>query len=330
MLNTFYDPQIVQGYYNEYLQLIKYYMNVKRPSVFVRYYNIDVDNSTFDKDLETTYDIYTYSDIRFNLYDFTPTFYLAPIVNASANTPDMRGQMMDASSSIVVYTLIPRINDLVMFYGPVKSGEIFRVSNLRTPVNAMYTDANLTWFELDLEYAPISNPAQLKLLNHYVYDLAQEKYIYYTEYQTLIKNISQCEKILNAIVKYYDSYYDLYQANNLVPIEVNEVLIFFKRYFGKKYNRLFEEFFFPYGYLDIFNDKMMYNDYKSLPYVRGNYTYHIYDLVTKKVSPYVWSVTYTDTTDPVKHMFYLSYELLKVFFNWPIEKDILDRNGDQM
>ncbi len=324
MLNAIYDPQIVQNYYSEYLNLIKFYINVKRPGVFVRYYNIDVSSSTYDEKLETTYDLYTRSNIRFNLYDFTPSYYLAPIVNASANTSDLRGQMLDATSSIVIYTLTPRIHDLVMFYDPVRSGEIFRVTNFRTPVNALHTNANLTWFEMDLEYAPISDIRQLRIQEHFVYDLAQEKYITYNEYQQKIKNINEVKDILNQIKEYYDTYYDLYQADYLVPIEVNELLIFFKRRYGTKFNRLFDDFWFPYGYLDLFKDQMFYQDYSKLPYVAGNYKYRVYSLVTNELQDYVWSITYKSANTSLDKLFLLSYQLLVKVFDWNF-KDILDQ-----
>lgn len=322
MLNAFQDPQSVQGYHNEYLNLIKYYMNTKRPSTFVRYYNIDLDNSSYDEHLEATYDMYNITNIKFNIYDFTPSFYISPVVNATANVPDMRGQMMDSTTSIVVYTVTPRIHDVIMFYGPIKSGEIFRVTNMRTPVNAIHTDANLTWFELDLEYAPITEAKNLKILNHYVYDLSQESYITYDNYQKFINNISVYENILNQLNVYYDTYYDLYQYNNIVPIEVNEVIIFFKRMYAIKYKRLLEDYLFPYGYLDIFNDQMFYNTIEDTPYMVWNYTYHTYDLAAKSVNEYTWSVTQKTPETELDKMFLLSYQLLQAAFDWG-EKDTI-------
>jgi hypothetical protein len=90
MLSALYDPQSVQMYHNEYLKLINYYMNTKRPSTFVRYFNINIDNSIYDEKTDATYDLYHVSNIRFNLYDFTPSFYLAPVLNASGNITDLR------------------------------------------------------------------------------------------------------------------------------------------------------------------------------------------------------------------------------------------------
>jgi len=64
MLNALYDPQIVQSYHNEYLKLINFYMNTKRPSSFVRYYNIDIGASVYDDKLEATYDLYHVSSLN--------------------------------------------------------------------------------------------------------------------------------------------------------------------------------------------------------------------------------------------------------------------------
>jgi hypothetical protein len=319
MLNAISDPQIIRTYHSEYLKLINYYMNAKRSSSFVRYYNIDINNSTYDDQLEATYDLYHVSDMKFNIYDFTPSFYLAPIVNAASNVPDSRGQSMDASSSIVVYSIdSPRIHDLLMFYGPVQSGEIFRVTGIRTAVNAIHSDPNVKWFELELEYAPITQVQikELPILNHYVYDLSDEKYIPYLEYKELERRIAACEKILDDLKLYYDSYYDLYQTGQYAPVEVNEVLIFFKQFFAVKYKRIFEKYFFPYGYFDIVTTSQYYSSVTALPYVLGNYTYQIFNLSSKLIETYEWSVTNKTPSSELDNMFLLSYQLLQEAFNW--------------
>jgi len=317
MQSALYDPQIVQSYHTEYLSLINYYMNTKRPSTFVRYFNIDIDNSIYDDKLDATYDLYHVSQIKFNIYDFTPSYYLAPVVNAAANVPDLRGQMMDATSSIVVYSIeSPRIHDLLMFYGPVGSGEIFRVTGLRTPVNAVHSTPTVRWFELELEYAPITTTQELKILNHFVYDLSEEKYISYTDYQEFTKSVARCEKILDELVKYYDPYYDLYQSNQLAPVEVNEIIIFFKKIYAIKYKRIFEKYNLPYGYLDKMNFIQIYDSVSQLPYVPGNYIYHNYNLVTNLVEDYTWSISHTTVENDIDNLFFLSFQLLQEAFGW--------------
>ncbi|MDD4081990.1 MAG: hypothetical protein PHD05_01250 [Sphaerochaetaceae bacterium] len=317
MQSTLHDPQIVQSYYNEYLRLLNYYMNLKRPSTFIRYFNIDISQSTYNEKLESTYDLYHVSNLKFNIYDFTPSYYIAPVVNNSANVDDLRGQMMDATTSVVIYTIeSPRIHDLVTFYSPVNSGEIFRVSNLRTPVNAIHSDPSVKWFELELEYAPITQTRELKLLNHFVYDLTEEKYITYSQYVEFEAKITDCKSIFAELHKYYDPYHDLYQVNNIVPIEVNEVIIFFKKLYGHKYRRLFDEYNFPYGYLDCMNFTQYYSNVDVLPYHIGNYNFHIYNFTTKIIEPYLWSVNNQNCENDIDKLFMLSYQLLQKAFNW--------------
>jgi hypothetical protein len=319
MLNAMLDPQSVQTYHSEYLSLIKFYMNTKRPSSFVRYYNIDINNSTYDPKLNATYDLYHVSDVKFNLYDFTPTYYLAPIINASSNTPDIGGQTFDATSSIVTFTINqPRIHDIVVFYDPVRSNEIFRVVNVRTPINALHSSPSIEWFELELEYAPIPDARILKMLNHFVYDLTDEKYITYSDYKLFIQKLNNLENILNQLVQFYDTYYDLYQSTALVPVEANEVLIHFKKSYNMKYKRILEKFPLPYGYLDIVNNQMYYPKVADLPYVMGNYTYHVYNLVTRQFEEYTWSITHTEPENNVDKIFLLSYQLLQLAFNWQV------------
>ncbi len=319
MQSALYDPQIVQTYHTEYLRLINYYMNTKRPSTFVRYFNIDIDHSTYDDKLDATYDLYHVSDIKFNIYDFTPSYYLAPVLNAAVNTPDMGGQTMEATSSIVTYSIeYPRIHDLVMFYGPIRSGEIFRVSGLRTPVNAIHSDPSVRWFELELEYAPITQTDKLKILNHFVYDLTDEKYITYQEYKNFEALVTSCESIFNELINYYDSYYDLYKVDQYAPVEVNEVIIFFKKLYAAKYKRIFEKYSLPYGYLDKLNFEQQYQNIRSLPYVMGNYTYHVYNLTTNQIEEYEWSITHTNPETDLARLFLLSYRLLQTAFNWSL------------
>jgi len=315
MQSAIHDPQIVSTYHDEYLRLINYYMNTKRPSAFVRYFNIDIDQSIYDDKLDATYDLYHVSKLMFNTYDFTPTYYLAPIVNAAANVPDLRGQMMDATSSIVTYSInSPRIHDLVMFYEPVSSGEIFRVSGLRTAVNAVHSSPNVRWFELELEYAPIRTTQELKILKHYVYNMAEESYVTYDEYISFIKKFDQCESILDKLADFYDPYYDLYQYNQLAPIETNEVIIFFKKMYTSKYRRIFEKYKFPYGYLDKMNFTQVYPSIEAMCFVPGNYTYHVYNLLTNKVEDYTWSVTHKEAQNKIDEMLLYAYQLTQAAF----------------
>jgi hypothetical protein len=311
-MSALYDPQSVQNYHTEYLKLIKYYMNAKRPSSFVRYFNIDRERSTYDEKLQATYDLYSNSDIHFNIYDFTPLYYISPIVNASSDVQDLTGQMMDAQTTITLYTIDrPQISDLVMFYGPIASGEIFRVRNFRTPVNAIHSEPKLNWFELDLEYAPIKTPENLRYSTHYVYDLSSEVYITMKEYRELTERVERCEKILSELKEFYNGYHDLYELDNLVPLVVNEVIIKFKKQYSIKYKRILDNYYLPYGYKDLFNREMFYNDLIDFPFKEGNYKYGMYNLSTKEIEQYTWSITYNKQNNIFDKMLFLAYQLFK-------------------
>jgi len=318
--SALYDPQLVKGYHSEYLNLIKFYMNTKRPSVFVRYFNIDLDNSIYDDQLDATYDLYHVSNIKFNVYDYTPTYYLAPIVNTASNVPDLRGQSMDASSSIVTYTIeSPRIHDLVMFYGPVSSGEIFRVTGLRTAVNAVHsTAASANWFELELEYAPIKTTQELKIIKHFVYDLSNEGYAPYDEYQEYLRKIDKCDQILGQLSAYYDPYYDMYLADGFAPVETNEAILFFKKFFAEKFKRIYEKYKLPYGYLDKLLFQQVYVKVEDLPFVYGNYSFKVFNISTNTIENYEWSVTQPEPLTEVDKMLKLTLQFLQEAFSWTL------------
>lgn len=326
MYSSLNDPQLVKNLHTEYLRLINFYMNTKRPSTFVRYYNIDVKNSTSDEKFEGTYDRYHVSNIRFDIYDFTPSYYLAPVVNAASSVQDLRGQMMDAQSSIVTYTIqSPRIDDLIVFYDPVKSGEIFRVSNLRTAVNAVHSNPNVNWFELELEYAPVIDPSILKIQNHYVYDLSTEKYLTYTDYNNYVNIfIPKVEEFLNQFLKFYNNFYDLYEFDHIVPISVNELIILFKKEYSTKFQRIFEKYPMPYGYLDIVNHIPVYNSIDQLPFKLGIYKHQLYNLETNEYSDYDWTVeSYKNPQNEIDKMLSLSLEFLKYVYKWNPDQGVI-------
>ena len=40
MLTVLNEPKLIQDYNTEYYKLINFYSNIKRPSVFIKYYNL--------------------------------------------------------------------------------------------------------------------------------------------------------------------------------------------------------------------------------------------------------------------------------------------------
>jgi len=189
MLNRTAIPAIFEQYYNNYLKLIREYAHFNTTSMSVKYLNINTDISKVTE-IDSSYDVYNINGIYWDIYEFTPLFYFSPISNNSAEITDLVGQGFDGNSSAVITTITkPQINDLILFYEPVNSGEIFRVTDFRFQTNLTHSNYDNRWFELTLEYAPIKDITSLKISNTYIYDAAEEKYYKKDVFDKVIKNL---------------------------------------------------------------------------------------------------------------------------------------------
>ena len=301
MLNSLSDPYLVSQYHEEYLNLINTYSNYKRSGSFIRYYNINYDESMKHPDVKSNFDS---SSIKFDIYELTPTFNISPIVSATSNITDKKGQMFDGVTTISTYTIkIPRINDLITFYDPVKSGEIFRVNNIRASINAYYSDPKLTWYEMDLEVAPMKDTSELKISKHYVYDSHLEKYYNYEDYTKKTNIINVLSGKIQEMSQFYSQYNDLYLFENLVPYISNHSIIYVKDKI-KIHNsiRLFNDLKKPYGFLD------------ALPALAATYdftqTLKVYNLTTKEIEDYVWDQNITSNLNTLLSLSKQIYDLV--------------------
>jgi len=295
MLNPLYDPKLTQDYHSEYLKLVNFYHNIDRKAIYMKYYNINYAQSLIQGDLDTTYDIYNVNGVKFDVYDLTPGYSIQPITNRSSVVPDLKGSQLDATTTVVIYTLErPAIYDLITFYPPIGSGEIFRVMNFSTPVNALHSAPNkVCWFELELEYAPIKSLDGFKIENQYVYDTAFERYLPKEEYTKNVDKLETFAKLLEQLQPYYNAYHDLYAVGGVIPIVTNELLILLKRQYSTKLHRLFEKFKSPYGYMS--RGDMYYGTMENMPFVDDtNDLFYAYDIKTGEALPLTWS----DKTDP--------------------------------
>jgi len=284
------ETKYVQDVYSEYLNFINRYQNLNRQGVFLKYYNIDLIESTYEKNIESTYDIYNISDIKFNLYEMCPAFFIQPLVNRVNNVSDVKGQFFDATSSVVLYTIkTPQINDLITFYNPVKSDEILRVNSISVATNSFYSPANLKWFELELEYAPVKIE-NIKIREKYIYDLSLEKYIYYDTYVSKLSLFNNIIKKLDLLSIYYNSRYDIYKLNNIVPNILNEIFIYLKKNYSNNFNRILDKYLLPYGYESLNNVNLINNllDIKKQNIIPYSLEYIYYDFNTKEKNRYVY------------------------------------------
>jgi hypothetical protein len=81
----------VSDYYTEYLQLINYYTNFKRKSIFVDYYNMDTV-LTESNDMKATEDKH-FKSVKYNLYMSTPLINTWSMVNNTINKTTGKGQL---------------------------------------------------------------------------------------------------------------------------------------------------------------------------------------------------------------------------------------------
>lgn len=293
-ITTLHNPDLVNKLYQEYLSKIKFYQNAFTSSISIKYYNININASTIKDELNSTFDFYNLSDIKFDLYDLTPCYSIQPINNRSSNISELEGTMFEGNSNVVIYTIKrPRLNDLITFYNPVNQFEIFRVFNITTPINVLHSPKNeLTLFELDLEYAPLKNLDNIQIIKNYVYDNSSEKYLERSEYFEYIKFLEGLSKYLEKINKYYSLYRDLYIVENLIPIEINELIYYIKSNFQEKYKRIFETTKIPYGYFDYF--PLKYKKLKDYPFYENqddkilNYGGFCYNIDTNTIEKIDW------------------------------------------
>jgi len=284
MQNSLSDPYLISQYHSEYLTLINRYDNFKRPGMFVRYYNINFNESDRHPVTQSTFDLYSTSNINFDIYELTPTYNFAPVVNSTSYLPEKKGQIYDGVSSLTLYTIkTPHINDLVTFYDPVKSGEIFRVINIKTSINAYYSDPKITWYEMDLEVAPLKDTSTLKISNHYVYDLHKEAYHNYNDYNTKMSFIETVNGKISQMHQFYSRNYDLYCVDNLIPIISNFTINYFKDISNNNDNsvRVFNDLNKAYGLLDRFPDLAANYDYSQE-------TLSVYNLTSDEFEDYEW------------------------------------------
>jgi len=316
MSSVFQEPSNVENYYKEFVSLIEYYKNLRRPSVFIKYYNIDDRRSSFDSELKTTYDIYN-SDIRFNIYSLTPTIYLLPITNMTSSIVDLNGMMYDGLSSIVVYTIdTPKVHDLIEFYPPIQSKEIFRVVSIRSQINAIHSEPSIKWFELQLEYAPLKTIENLKIEKHFVYDFSNEKYVEYNIYTKKVDLLNQLQGLIVELNKYYNEKYDLYiTTDKKVLVETNEVVYFFKNHFSSMYTRLFENLKTPYGYESIVKD-FFYGNLESISFKNPRH-YNYFNLNEPSISnTFYWDENDDIILDDFRSMLAISKTFHKIVLEY--------------
>lgn len=313
--NILHEPNLIAYYQKEYLSLLNYYEQTVRPSIFVKYYNINLESEYEDK-LFSTYDYYQLSNIKFDIYEFTPLFFSQTVSNRPIHEDDKAGFSLQAQTGMVVNTIErPRFNDLIEFYQPIrKSYEIFRVINFSTVTSMLHSDPSSEWFELELEYAPIESTNKLNILNHYVYDLSLEKNILLEDYTNKIKKLEEVDNLLKQINQYYSKYLDLYIIDNLIPIATNELIYLLKQNYKDKFKRLLDHYKTPYGFNYIVKKLPYYEQNPFFKLSKFDNDMDLFDYKANKFETYRWDERDKYDND-LEKLFYDSYQLSQLIIN---------------
>ena len=311
MITSLHQPQLLQGYYEEFLNQIKGYQNVVRPSVFVRYFNINVGDSIFKEEAESTYDTYHDSRVIFDIFELTPLFFIGPINNAVANVTDLDGQRVDGATTATLYTIKrPKIGDLVSFLDPIKSKEIFRLTGVRTSVNLIHSSTPAEWFEVDLDYAPIKDTSHLKIGKRYAYDLSIEQNLLYDDYVSRVNWLNDINNFLKSLKTFYDFREDVYHSDNIIPCLVNEMVTLVKKEFDNRWLRLFEEIRSPFGYR-LLSD-LEYESFNDITIDPQNISHRVINLETGEEEQYI-----TGNNQNVDFMIESAIKLHNIMVNSP-------------
>jgi len=250
MQQILFEPSVTQSYFKEYLDKVKYYDNVQRKSIFIRYLNINRTASNYNIETKGTFDHFS-SGVAYDIYDHTPAYSFGAITNTSTDKTDMGGLVFDGLGDLVVYTIRePALGDLITFaYGPSEDTlEIFRVIQIDTSVYGKGYDIN--FHRLTLEYAPIKDISKLNIVNTYVYLMTQEKNISQAEYISILNNMELNIQYLDILVDYFDEKLELYyytiNDRKIAPLNINRYLYKFLCY-EYKLDRYFDKYKKPFG-----------------------------------------------------------------------------------
>ncbi len=305
--NIHYEPNLITQYQKEYSSLIDHYTQIIRPSIFIKYYNINLISES-EPTLFSTYDHYNSSNIIFDIYEYTPAYFIQTINNRTSYDELGAGDIFKGISSLSVNTIKrPRVNDLVLFYSPINnSNEIFQVIEISTSINMIHSKVPLNFFELDLEYAPIESVDNLSIKDHYIFDLSIDKYMFLKDYRNKINDLNNLYEILNFIKSFYNYNLDVYICNDrYIPLAFNDVLFKIKEKYLKKTKDII--FNCPYGLLNF------QSLYENNPYLNitnlNNLTFDVYDIATSQII----NLTIDDLNSPkneLENLIFYGYKLI--------------------
>lgn len=218
------DSLLVGKYHSEYLTLIDRYKDLRRNSIFCRYYNVN-ENAALELNTITLNKFSVY-----DIYDYTPLFRIDTISDNAEDSHETSGLKFIAEFSLNTYTITtPRINDVIVFpYEANNKNLIYRVKSINASINSL-TEA-IKFTTLNLEYASITNINTLKIINHYVYLITEGKNVPKKFYIDFLSDMARIKELLknskfDENLEYYKDYSE--QENILIFIFLNKFDIYF-------------------------------------------------------------------------------------------------------
>lgn len=226
MYNLLNEPSYIQNIAEEYLKLSHFYIHnfANSQSIYCRYYHINVDKSVYIKETDIIHQYFDQSQhaLYWQLFDLTPTFLSGANIYTNAY-PDLKS----AGNTITVYTIDkPAVNDLIVFYEPFNTNEVFRVANT-TPNYTTYGKFPLV--ELQLEKAPFDARdfnSKLGIKERYIYMNDFNRYIEYGQANTYKTLVDKLPAICDTIASYFDYIAEFYMDRNKdsIPCTLNSLL----------------------------------------------------------------------------------------------------------
>ncbi len=218
------DSMLVGKFHSEYLTLISRYKDLRRNSIFCRYYNIN-ENASSELNSISYNKFGTY-----DIYDYTPLFHIDTISDSTQDNPQTSGFSFSSEFSLNTYTITtPKVNDVVMFpYESNNNNLIYRVKSITTNLNAI--TENIKYNTLNLEYASLKNINSLKLFNHYVYLITEGKNVTKRFYVDFLSDLNNIKVFLQSSefdesLEYYINY--SFNENTIIFKFLNKFDIYF-------------------------------------------------------------------------------------------------------
>jgi len=215
MKSRLYDALNTSEYYQEYVTLYNKFKHISTSSIFIRYYKVNKNFSTYDDKLKAVENRY-FGGLVYDIFDYTPTLNTDAMTNDSYLDDMREGRQYQGENSVITYTICqPSLNDIITFpYKPNNQEEIFRVKDINTTLAYNKDGMGLDVYRLGIEYANITKAElpELNIQSKYIYLLPKNKYIEDCKFKRILELVDIITDLL--LKEYFNQYSELYENLN--------------------------------------------------------------------------------------------------------------------